>query len=92
VALFSTKLEQVSHIDAPVPIITDKFCTVPITGKPNHFLAAIREGEAYGVGFIPLSCDLRSDKGEIRGLGCFAGYCFNWRKRAVSKASPWGNP
>jgi hypothetical protein len=40
-ALFSTKLEHVGHVDAPVAIVSDKFCAVPITGKPNPPVDAI---------------------------------------------------
>jgi hypothetical protein len=40
-ALFSTKLEQVGHVDAPVAIVSDKFCSLPITGKPNPPVGAI---------------------------------------------------
>ena len=40
-ALFLPQLKYISNIDAPVAVITDKFCAVPITGNPNPSLAAI---------------------------------------------------
>jgi hypothetical protein len=40
-ALFLPQLKYVSNIGAPVAVITDKFCAVPITVDPNPSLAAI---------------------------------------------------
>jgi hypothetical protein len=74
-ALFSTK--QVGHIVAPVAVITDEFCAVSITGKPNPSFAGIWEREAKRIGLFLLTLDLASHKrSQIGGRGCFAGLCF----------------
>jgi len=64
-------------VDPPKPIVTYDLGSVVVTGQPCSALGAVR-GKADRIGLGLLSYDLRSDKSaQIRGLGSFAGLCFN---------------